>query len=241
MVKTRVVTAAVLASAVLALLFLSGPVTFTYFVDFVLLLGAWEWARLAGFDSAVKRVAYVLAVGMGIVALHMWGESYTYAVLGVSAVFWLFAFYAVCRYPEPGAWQKQSALLVMGLFTLLPVWIALFVLKSLPSSNTWISLLFLMIWAADTGAFFAGRRFGKAKLAPNVSPGKTREGFYGGVFATLLVALVYAFALELTGLQWVLLMLLALLVAVVSVLGDLFESMIKRNAGIKDSGNILPG
>ena len=99
----------------------------------------------------------------------------------------------------------------------------------------------LLVWGADTGAYFAGRRFGKVKLAPAVSPAKTREGLYGGLLTTTLIMLAVAFYLQISGLQFLRFAAASAITVLASVLGDLFESMVKRRAGIKDSGKIFPG
>lgn len=110
------------------------------------------------------------------------------------------------------------------------------------SSPWWLMYLFLLVWGADSGAYFVGRKFGKRKLAPTVSPNKSVEGLYGGIITTILVMLVVQYNyLNLTLIQQILFLILSLITVFGSVLGDLFESMIKRRAGIKDSGRVLPG
>ena len=131
--------------------------------------------------------------------------------------------------------------LAIGVLVLSAAWLSLLKLKSLESGNAWLLLVLLIVWAADIGAYFSGKRWGKVKLAPNVSPGKTREGVYGGLVAVVVTSLVFALWNELTGAAIVYLVLLSIIVGFVSVMGDLFESLLKRFTGIKDSGSILPG
>lgn len=127
------------------------------------------------------------------------------------------------------------------MWVLIPAWAALTAIKALPDGEWLILLLLLLVWGADTGAYFTGRALGKRKLMPRVSPGKTLEGVYGGLVVCVVIAAIYAFFRELSLNSAVFLMLLAVLTAVASVLGDLFESMFKRERGIKDSGTLLPG
>jgi len=120
-------------------------------------------------------------------------------------------------------------------------WVALVGIKREEHGNAWILLLFLIVWGADTGAYFAGKQWGRTKLAPNVSPGKTREGMLGGLVTVALVSLAFAQWNELSIPSTVYLMILGVVTAVMSVMGDLFESLLKRHSGLKDSGNLLPG
>jgi len=131
--------------------------------------------------------------------------------------------------------------MVIGFLVLIPAWVAMVGMKAHPQGNLLIFMLFLLVWGADIGAYFTGKRFGRKKLIPQVSPGKTREGVLGGLAVCVLVAIGFAISSELSMGATLALLLLALVTGMVSVLGDLFESMFKRERGIKDSGRILPG
>ncbi|MFN3237047.1 MAG: phosphatidate cytidylyltransferase, partial [Pseudomonadales bacterium] len=141
-------------------------------------------------------------------------------------------------------WGNPAAIALIGILVLVPGFVALLVLKNTANPDFLILLLFFLIWGADIGAYFTGRAFGKAKLAPEVSPGKSWEGFYGGlVIATLIGTAMFVWLgkpdlVSALGFIWILCL---LLVIVVSVLGDLVMSMFKRHRGVKDSSNLLPG
>jgi phosphatidate cytidylyltransferase len=161
-----------------------------------------------------------------------------------SLLWWLFALVMVFRYPASQAWIKgRWVRLMMALPVLLPLWLGLNVLKGQPNANLVLTWLMLLVWGADIGAYFAGRAFGNRKLAPSVSPGKTWAGVYGGMATSVLVSALMAlyFLPALSLLQWILLLMISALVVAISVLGDLFESLLKRFRGIKDSSGLLPG
>ena len=163
-------------------------------------------------------------------------------------MWWLIALLLVVSYPKSAKYWSKSILikLLFALFTLIPFYISMLELRSISydidryTGAVWLLYVFVLVWATDTGAYFAGRAIGKRKLAVKVSPGKTIEGFIGGVSLAILVCmLVY-----LTGyfaISFINFLISSLLAILVSVLGDLTESMFKREAGIKDSGNLIPG
>lgn len=240
MLRQRVVTAALLIPLVLAGLFGLTGGAFALFTGAVVLLSAWEWANLAGFERIVARLGYVLALALLMVVGWLSGAAHAAWPLWLSVIGWLVNFYWVARYPRcREQWHAPSIRLAMGLWVLLPCWVGFIQLRA--SGIEWLLYVLLLVWLADIGAYFAGRRFGRRKLAPRVSPGKSWEGVYGGLVAVALLALGFSGWIELTIGEWGWLILATLLVALISVLGDLFESMLKRLRGLKDSGNLLPG
>lgn len=240
MLRQRVLTALVLAPLALAGLFVLPGVGFALFTGAVVLLGAWEWANLAGLERPAGRLAYV--AGLGALMALAWLSGVTQALwpLWIAVAGWLLSLYWVARYPQASQqWRAPGVRLAMGSWVLLPCWVGFLQLRA--SGIEWLLYVLLLVWVADIGAYFAGRRFGRRKLAPQVSPGKSWEGVYGGLAATSLLALGFAAWLGLGVGEGSWLVVATLGVTLVSVLGDLLESMLKRLRGIKDSGSLLPG
>ncbi len=241
MLKQRVITALVLAPLVLAATFLLPLFEFKLFMAAVMTLAAWEWANLSGLKSATQRIGYAVAVLAIILAINALAVA-ALPLLVAGSLFWCLALGWVISFPNSrGQWQGVSARALMGLFVLVPAWSGLVELKAQPSGDAWLLLLMLLVWGADVGAYFAGKTWGDKKLAARVSPGKTWAGFYGGLASSLLLALLFGWQIALDGAPLAGLLLVCLITALVSVLGDLLESMLKRHRGIKDSSNLLPG
>ncbi|MGB1271609.1 MAG: phosphatidate cytidylyltransferase, partial [Endozoicomonas sp.] len=163
MLKQRVFTALLLAPLALAGVFWLPVAGFAVFIGLVIMLGAWEWANLAGFEQQSVRVAYAVLAGVACWLTYFLTPA---LVLGVSGLWWLVAFWLVRGYPGNAHYCQSRVLrLVMGFLTLVPAWYALVQLKQHPQSGFMIALVLLMIWAADCGAYFAGKALGKNKLA----------------------------------------------------------------------------
>lgn len=239
----RVITALTLLPIVIWCLFFAPDAwAFRLFAGAIVVVAAWEWAALMGWQRAVWRGAYAASVLAALTALAFMPEveKLQLPLYGIAVVFWLGAHRLVTGYPANTAhWAHVSLLAPVGFVLLIPAWLGLTTLHGV--SPWWLMYLFLLVWGADTGAYFAGRAFGKNKLAPSVSPGKTLEGFFGGLALAMVVAMSVAVFRDLEGRRFLAFMGLALLTTLASVLGDLFESMVKRHAGIKDSGSIFPG
>lgn len=248
MLKTRVLTALVLVPAVLAALFLLSPMAWALVLLAVVGWAAHEWARLATFPPPL-HTAFVLATVCLALALLLYpdrGAAYAYAkgMLVIAGAFWIVAapLWIVNRWPT----QSRVPMALLGVIVLVATWVALVELRA---RSPWLVLAAMaVVWIADTAAYFAGRAFGRHKLAPQVSPGKTWEGVYGAwvavaIYALALVPLATAasFRPAVSAVAVALFVLFALLLACVSVVGDLFESLMKRQAGVKDSGAALPG
>jgi phosphatidate cytidylyltransferase len=241
MLKQRIITALVLLPFALGGFFLLDGGLFALFIGAVVSLGAWEWARLAGFTAQVQRVAYAALVAVLLFALYLLpGLAPWVLVLGV--LWWALATFLVLGYPASSRyWTQVPVRLLIGLLILLPAWQGLVLFKQWPEANWLILAVMVLVWGADIGAYFSGRRFGKRKLAPRVSPGKSWEGVFGGLLATLLICLLVGLYRGWSALDLFLALAGTALVVLVSVVGDLTESMFKRQSGVKDSSNLLPG
>ncbi|WP_447927053.1 MULTISPECIES: phosphatidate cytidylyltransferase [unclassified Vreelandella] len=240
MLRQRIITAAWLAPLTLIGLFGLQGGAFALFTALIVLLGAWEWTNLAGVTRRSKRLKLVALTALFMAAMWLGGAAFAAWPLWVAALGWAVNFYWVAHYPEKRQqWQSTTWRLAMGLWVLLPCWVGFNVLRE--SGAVWLLFVLLLVWGADIGAYFAGRRFGKRKLAPRVSPGKTWEGVFGALTATAILALGFAFWQPMGVTGGLILIAMTALVTFVSVLGDLLESMLKRFRDIKDSSNLLPG
>lgn len=235
--KRRVATALLLLPLAVALVLFAPQDAFALGAAAVFVVAALEWAPLAGWGSGAKPWLYALMLMLLLAAT--WAYAFEQpaigrAVLAAGLGWWTLALaWIVARWTLP-----SGVKLVAGLLTLAPAWYAVVTLHGLRSGPELVLLLLFIIWAADVGAFFAGHAFGKHKLAPEVSPGKTWEGALGGF---VLAALVAALGAELLGFALGDFVLLALFTIAASIVGDLTESLLKRQAGAKDSGVLLPG
>ncbi len=238
MLGQRIVTA-VGIGAVLALLLLVLPPAFALAgLAILILAGAWEWAALAGLERPAARIAYLaacLAAMAGLWQLTAEAANFERAML-VTMLGWAALFGWIVLAPRRGSrWLAAAA----GIWALAPTWVALARLYLQAGlGHELVIFVLLLAWAADIGAYFAGRTFGRLRLAPTVSPNKTWEGVIGGLAAGLLVALAARAWFDLPALAFLSLCSAAVLV---SIVGDLLESMFKRQRGLKDSGSLLPG
>ena len=238
MLRARILTAAVLAPLAIAAVLLLPLVPFAVLMGMVALAAAWEWAGLAGLDSRPGRVAGV-ALTAALLGL-LWVLPGTWnAVLQAVVAFWVGIAGVVLTWPRGLSAVRSSAYaLAASLPVLGGAWLALVVLKAQPEGGWMIVWALALVAVADSGAYFAGRRFGRRKLAPNVSPGKTWEGLAGGAAAGIVWGL--GAAPWLPGSIW--LWFVACVAGIIAaVFGDLFESALKRARGVKDSGALLPG
>lgn len=247
MLRQRVLTALVLAPLMLACIFWLADPWFRLFAAAIVVLGAWEWANISGFEKQSSRIWVVLAAVIAMLAVHFVVPVDSAAWLWLTLLpllWWVLAAVIVKRFPSGSQWLISRKLRVAAMVPVLGAfWMGLIWLKVQESAVLALTWLMLLVWGADIGAYFAGRAFGKRKLAPNVSPGKTWAGAYGGMATAVLVSVVLAllFLPAPSLLGWFFLTILSIAVIGVSILGDLFESLLKRHRGIKDSSQLLPG
>ncbi len=262
MLKQRVISAVVLIALVFAALFLFSPFYFSISIAVVAILGLWEWTQFPHLKQKVWR-GVITAIGATFLFLFVFSqknylnagrvfEDFAEPLLLSSVIWWICALGLVLSFPNSTkVWGKSLILkLIFAFFSLVPFVIGALKLRLNnyvidPQQGVMLLLyVFILVWAADSGAYFAGRKFGKHKLAPKVSPGKTWQGVIGGIITASILAFIFmqtaGSAIFQKGSTLSLVALSAGTVAV-SILGDLTESMWKREAGVKDSSQLIPG
>jgi len=246
MLKQRVITALLLLPLVLAAIFAAPAQWFLILLALILLGGSWEYIRLAGASTHPAGNLLVLVQAVIFAALFWYRDHWAINItlsLSLCCIAWLLVFIRLPLYrPDTRPENTYRVIsLATAILSITTGWFALSWLRLQPQGSWLILLLLLIVWAADTGAYFAGRAFGKRKLARYISPGKTQAGLVGGLIAAPLIALLAARLMPIETLEPVPLILLSLVTALVSVGGDLVISMHKRTSGFKDSGSLLPG
>jgi phosphatidate cytidylyltransferase len=254
MLKTRIITALVLLAVLLPVLF------FNYFPAFALVVtlfvgaAVWEGARLFGLAEGKARVAGFIGGALFVALMYSAKPGAVNALYGVAALLWLIRYAPTLGLGLPPL--KGAANWSLAITFTFAVFAAFFALVGLYlKSPLYLLSVMVLVWIADIGAYFSGKAFGKRKLAPSISPGKSWEGAIGGAIAVLVLAAISillaggaapwlqdTFAVKLQArFGWALALLMLLVLVMFSVIGDLFESALKRRAGIKDSSNLLPG
>jgi phosphatidate cytidylyltransferase len=239
MLKARIITSLVLIPLVIIAIFFLPPFSFLSLVMLMTLLAAWEWARLSGLEHLWSRSLYLILLGCGLLAA-IFAPIYIIVLVGI--LWWLVALLLLIIFPRASSWWSERTLikLIMGFLTLMPCWIGLIILQGF--SPAVLLFCLIMIWAVDSSAYFAGKKWGRHKLAPSISPGKTYEGLLAGLITSVVVSGLGLLLLDIPKERWLLFLLMCLLGGgLVTVFGDLFESMFKRQSHVKDSGTLLPG
>jgi len=239
MLLPRVLSAIAMVLAFLFGLFVLDKTGFMLSLGCVVMIAAWEWARLSDLLTQVGRLAFAGMTGTMLYGVHIFFlEPY---VLYVAPFLWVAALFWVSQYPKESLWKHSTVRLIFGMTILVTTWSAFVVLKDHTNFITWILLLMGLVWGADTGAYFAGKRFGKTKLARHVSPGKSWEGVCGGILLTQFGVVLFSVLQDFSLVSWLMLSVISLITVLVSVLGDLTESLFKRHTGVKDSSQLIPG
>jgi len=256
LLKSRLITAFILIPLVIAALFWLPLSGFAITTIIICMLAAWEWGQLAGMATRQQRIWLAVLCGLLLAVMLFTLQPYQRDLhqvqmessLWASLIWWVVALVLVLFYPASAAvWRHSRPLrLLFGVLTVIPFFWGMMALRQYHYDTDhfagawWLLFVMFLVWGADSGAYMFGRLFGKHKLAPKVSPGKTWEGFLGGLVCSAVIAWLFAMLAPLT-IATSTLIICAVIAALASVLGDLTESMFKREAGIKDSGNLIPG
>lgn len=246
MLKQRILTALLLVPLVMLLVLVVESRWFALVAGLVVVLGAWEWSRMAGFNSMAARSLYVVStVALLGLCSGLLGSSGIQWVSLLGVFWWIIASMLIIAAQQQWLEMPDSRWLkaVIGLVVLVPAWLSLVLLHDDGSAEgrQLVMVLFLLIWTADIAAYFAGKRWGKTPLANAISPGKTWEGVFGGMLASVGTGYVFTLTISIQHYETIMFLILCLVTISISIIGDLFESLMKRRANLKDSGNILPG
>ena len=233
MLKKRFITSVVSLVILGAVLFVVPAMIAQLVIAAVILIGAWEWSGFLTLAGNAARFVYVAVIAALMAAILFVVPEMSDRLLQLACVWWFVAFLWTFAFPTP---IPATVRWLCGALVLVPLFVALLSLYSLAPKYLLFALL--IVWAADMGAYFAGKQFGRVKLAPSISPGKTWEGVFGGLGMVVILSLVWAHYADL---QISVLLPFCLAVGAVSVVGDLTVSMFKRTAGVKDSGKMFPG
>lgn len=239
--KKRLITAFILAPIILAITYWAPSSIFAILLLVFVALSAYEWARLSGVHSKYAIAAYILLLSLLFLGLY---RFFSFAELKwlfyCSALWWLYIYFKLKKYKATEHKALSYSKLVEGLVTITPAVLAMFYLHQ-QFGALMVFYLFAVVWGADVGAYFSGKRFGQHKLAPKLSPGKTIEGVAGGLLLIVVLSLVVAICRYDDPASILIFILISAFVACVSIIGDLYESLLKREAGVKDSSRLLPG
>jgi len=260
MLLKRIITASVLAFLIALAVFILPMEYFSLVIGLITLLAAWEWSNLAGVTSLVKRVLFLLVLILPMLGIHFWTQILELIAQATDwpdvrdysgilewlvippVLFWILVMILIRNTPTGvlNLKLKTGYKVLIGWFVLLSAWMFLSRLRAFYGTEMTMYFL-ILIWVADISAYFAGKKWGTTKLAPEISPGKTVAGMYGalisGLVCAVVLSLIYGFQLMIAS-DFIL---LSVLTVLISIYGDLFISVVKRQHGVKDSGSLLPG
>lgn len=255
--KQRIITAIILAVITIGTVFFLPLQFFMLMLAVVFLFASKEWARFVdktGPGFVLYFYGALLALTLFMVPIDkMWGLNGISPIFSsgliFAAIWWIIALFMVLTYPRSASIWSSSKLLktCFGIAILIPFFWGLVAIRTINMQHDFyygselLMYVFLLVWASDTGGYFFGKKFGKHKLLPTVSPGKTIEGFFGGLFLGVVIAFLGIFYFDMPNDEDISFLIISLVTILVSVLGDLTESIFKRESGLKDSGNLFPG
>ncbi|MFP3014125.1 MAG: phosphatidate cytidylyltransferase [Arsenophonus sp.] len=254
--NSRIITSIILVPLVIAALFFLSPNMFGYIIIIICSLAAWEWSQCIGWTEQIKRIICAILFGISLLWLQLSFQDLSKLImeplivyiLSAGLIWWFVAIILVVTFPTSARlWSKSVILKILfGILTILPFYCGILVLKSVDYNINnfigawWVLYVILLVWSADIGAYFFGHLFGKHKLASKVSPGKTLEGMLGGLITASIIAWLFSLSIPVLFISKNLLF-CSVVVVIISVFGDLAESMFKRQSGIKDSSRLIPG
>ena len=255
--KQRIISALILALCFIFITTQSSETIFTHIMTGTILVVSWEWAALVGLIKIEQKLGFVTSVAATLASLYFFldithgskeiNSDRAIIILCLGLFFWLFSIYLLRGYPgNSKIWNHPSKIAIMGLMALIPAWCGIIQLKYIVAEGDLILVAVIMVAVADIAGYFFGKAFGVVKLAPKISPNKTWAGVWGATISGVLLCfpiiwIFNNFMLELNYFWGAIVLLLSLLVVFFSIVGDLLESMLKRNQNMKDSGSLLPG
>lgn len=245
MLTQRTLTALILAPLAIVIILFLPTAAVALIIAALCLLALWEWTRLAGIGSRQLRAGVMVANAIVFALLWLIHEKpAAWWVVGAGVAGWLLALVWLRNFSYAAAPTRENAALKLATaeLAIVPAWLAIVMLHAEPvNGHAWALFVLMLVWMADTAAYFTGKHYGTTKLAPRISPNKTVAGAWGALVGGGVLALVGGWLLNARGIALVALVGLALLTVAASIVGDLIESLIKRHAGVKDSGTLFPG
>src|SRR3990167_6117839 len=240
MLTKRIITGCILITLMLVLLFFLSQYEFCFLISLITLGAAWEWSSLMEIKKIIWRFLYVVII-VSILFLILFIPTW-FIFIG-SFVWWILAIPLILFYPKGSTFWRKSIFWrgLMGICVLVPAWGALNFIRNQNGGIYTLLFLFVLIWGADSAAYFVGKKWGSIKLIPHISPGKSLQGLLGAFIFSVVITLFTLWIYHVPFNVWLWAILLAFVTVLFSVIGDLFESMLKRQAGLKDSGHLLPG
>ncbi|VAY02210.1 Phosphatidate cytidylyltransferase [Arsenophonus endosymbiont of Aleurodicus dispersus] len=254
--NARIITAVILVPLVIDALFFLPLNLFGYIIIIICSLAAWEWSQFIGWTGHINRIICAVLFGICLLSLQLFLQDFSQLttepliiyILSAGLIWWLVAIILVITFPTSALFWYKSVILkiLFGILTILPFYCGMLVLKHIDYNVDnfigawWVFYVMLLVWSVDSGAYFFGHLFGKHKLAAEISPGKTLEGILGGMMTAAIIAWLFSLFSPILLISKNLVF-CSVIVVIISVFGDLTESMFKRQAGIKDSSHLIPG